>query len=210
MSHVATERFRLRSAPAGLALVQDLLNTRPTSSGAVDLLEDLDGAQIWATAAVEDWIAERGGARPMMRLSEADLLMIRQLRATLAAIVAGGHSDPRVPPEHVVATLVAAPDGVVRLTPIGRDGAWIVSATWIEVFQAQQDGTWNRLKVCRNPYCATSFYDTSRNNSGVWHNVKTCGNIANLRASRERRRAQSDTPTEPSTRPDEGGATSGP
>ncbi|WP_206686451.1 CGNR zinc finger domain-containing protein [Kribbella qitaiheensis] len=36
----------------------------------------------------------------------------------------------------------------------------------------------------------TSLYDRSRNNSGAWHNVKTCGNQANLRAHRERNREQ--------------------
>ncbi|MFD7480728.1 CGNR zinc finger domain-containing protein [Streptomyces sp. NPDC059837] len=28
----------------------------------------------------------------------------------------------------------------------------------------------------------------SLNNSGVWHDVRTCGNVANLRAFRQRRR----------------------
>jgi hypothetical protein len=196
MSHAATERYGLRSAPAGLALVQDLLNTRLTGAGGADLLENQDSAQLWASEAAEEWIAERGGQPPIIRLSDADVGMLRQLRNALEAIVAGGHTDPGVPPEHVLATLVPAPDGVVRLTPIGRDGAWIVSATWIEVFQAQQDGTWNRLKACRNPDCLTAFYDTSRNNSGVWHNVKTCGNLANLRASRERKRTQARSPHE--------------
>jgi predicted RNA-binding Zn ribbon-like protein len=45
------------------------------------------------------------------------------------------------------------------------------------------------LKVCRNPRCRVAFYDRSRNNSGVWHDVRTCGNAANLRAHRERQRA---------------------
>ncbi|MGV9881539.1 CGNR zinc finger domain-containing protein [Streptomyces sp. NPDC003006] len=47
-----------------------------------------------------------------------------------------------------------------------------------------------RLKTCRNPLCRVAFYDRSRNNSGVWHDVKTCGNAANLRAYRARRRGQ--------------------
>jgi predicted RNA-binding Zn ribbon-like protein len=37
--------------------------------------------------------------------------------------------------------------------------------------------------------CPCAFYDRSRNNSRVWHDVRTCGNVANLRASRARRRA---------------------
>jgi predicted RNA-binding Zn ribbon-like protein len=40
-----------------------------------------------------------------------------------------------------------------------------------------------RVKLCRS-----AFHDGSRNGSGVWHNVRTCGNTADLRASRARRR----------------------
>jgi predicted RNA-binding Zn ribbon-like protein len=35
-----------------------------------------------------------------------------------------------------------------------------------------------------------AFFDRSRNNSGVWHDVAACGNAINLRASRARRRAR--------------------
>ncbi len=68
---------------------------------------------------------------------------------------------------------------------------WLASAVWGEVLLAQRDGRWERLKVCRNPVCPCAFYDRSRNNSRVWHDVRTCGNVANLRASRARRRAAS-------------------
>ncbi|NUR09393.1 MAG: CGNR zinc finger domain-containing protein, partial [Nocardioidaceae bacterium] len=54
---------------------------------------------------------------------------------------------------------------------------------------AQADGSWPRLKTCRGRGCPCAFYDASRNNSRVWHDVHTCGNVANLRASRTRRRA---------------------
>jgi predicted RNA-binding Zn ribbon-like protein len=53
---------------------------------------------------------------------------------------------------------------------------------------SQQEGTWRRIKQCHKHGCDTTFYDRSKNNSGVWHNVKTCGNAENLRASRARRR----------------------
>lgn len=50
---------------------------------------------------------------------------------------------------------------------------------------------WRRLKQCHNPDCRSTFYDRSKNTSGVWHSVKVCGNAANLRASRARRRERS-------------------
>jgi predicted RNA-binding Zn ribbon-like protein len=66
---------------------------------------------------------------------------------------------------------------------------WLRSAVFAQIVRAQGADTWRRLKLCRNPGCASAFYDRSRNNSGVWHNVHTCGNSANLRASRARRKA---------------------
>ena len=45
------------------------------------------------------------------------------------------------------------------------------------------------MKVCRNPECEVAFWDSSRNTSGVWHDGRTCGNVANLRESRARRSA---------------------
>ena len=57
---------------------------------------------------------------------------------------------------------------------------------------AQRDGSWPRLKTCRNPHCPCAFHDASRNNSRVWHDVRSCGNVANLRASRARRRPHPD------------------
>ena len=82
--------------------------------------------------------------------------------------------------------------GAVRLQPTGTGVRWLASAVWGEVLLAQRDGRWDRLKVCRNPLCPCAFYDRSRNNSRVWHDVRTCGNVANLRASRARRRAAAD------------------
>ncbi|TFV34142.1 CGNR zinc finger domain-containing protein [Streptomyces sp. T1317-0309] len=36
------------------------------------------------------------------------------------------------------------------------------------------------------------FYDRTRNNIGVWHSVRSCGNPANLRASRARKRVSAE------------------
>jgi predicted RNA-binding Zn ribbon-like protein len=47
-----------------------------------------------------------------------------------------------------------------------------------------------RLKICRNERCQCAFYDRPRNNSGVWHKVRICGNAANLCAYRARKREQ--------------------
>nr|BFE77329.1 hypothetical protein GCM10020092_106300 [Actinoplanes digitatis] len=85
-------------------------------------------------------------------------------------------------------SLVPDADGWVRMVPSGRGTRWLASALWAETLLAQQAGLWSRLKLCHNIDCRAAFFDTSRNNSGVWHDVSTCGNTANLRAFRERKR----------------------
>ena len=59
----------------------------------------------------------------------------------------------------------------------------------LAIHDAQVTGAWRRMKVCRNPECEVAFWDSSRNTSGVWHDGRTCGNVANLRESRARRSA---------------------
>ena len=48
-------------------------------------------------------------------------------------------------------------------------------------------GTWERLKVCRQESCRWAFYDNTKNRSGVWCNMASCGNRAKARAYRARR-----------------------
>jgi predicted RNA-binding Zn ribbon-like protein len=187
MSHVASTRYGVRVAEGSLSLVQDLLNTRAIEPYATDLLVNHASAQEWASAAVAEWAAARGVPSPTVELSWADVRLLRETRDDLYAVLAG-----ECPPVKVGCSLTLDDDAGVQLVPAGRGARWIVSAAWSEVLLAQIAGTWPRVKRCRNEVCGSVFYDTSRNNSGAWHNTKTCGNLVNLRASRERKRSASD------------------
>ncbi|WP_072802940.1 CGNR zinc finger domain-containing protein [Rhodococcoides yunnanense] len=171
MSPSPTQRFHLDPAPDGLYRVQDLLNTRSIEvKGFSDLLSD--GAVASATFGLD--------------LSDADAAALRELRTALEALVDG--EAPTISP--VAVSLSVDDSGTVQLHPSGTGSAHIASYVWSEVLLAQRADTWRRLKRCRNEVCGSAFYDRSRNNSGVWHDVKTCGNIANLRASRARRKSE--------------------
>ena len=197
----ATSRYGLREAPAGLTLVQDFVNTRAIGGYGADLLGDRDSASSWARAASERWAVDRGIDPPAIALSASDVRHLRELRETFELLVGGpeyggperdatsGHGviDGMTVAAPVAAKLVPG-GGEVTLTPSGSGWRWLASALWIETYRSQENGTWPRLKRCRNTECGSTFYDGSRNNSGVWHDVRTCGNVANLRASRARRR----------------------
>ncbi|MFC5951519.1 CGNR zinc finger domain-containing protein [Pseudonocardia lutea] len=189
MTWAASERYGLSPAPAGLALVQDLLNTVSAGRPPLpDLLSDLELARDWAVGVGRAW----SGPGSPVELSEGDLDQLRDLRTDLRTALAGQAGSAAAGPEvlrTLTAGLILHRDGRVALTPRGEGWRQIATATLIEIAAAQQADLWRRLKVCRNERCPVSFYDRSKNNSGVWHDVRVCGNAINLRASRARRKA---------------------
>ena len=180
----ATSRYLLEDAPGGLFLVQDLLNTRGVPAYDVpDLFGTVADAQRWSSAVVRRWKEHSHATGHVRRTTSADLVTLRRLRREVGRLVEG----EEVALSPVSCRLVLGDDGL-RLQPVGTGARWLASAVWGEVLLAQRDGSWGRLKTCRNPHCPCTFHDASRNNSRVWHDVHTCGNVANLRASRARRR----------------------
>jgi predicted RNA-binding Zn ribbon-like protein len=198
MSWEATQRYRARAAPGGLALVQDLVNTHAVVRGGPDLLTDRASAQQWLQAATRQWARGRGLEPPDLTLSETDLRALRDLRAIVQEMLAvpagqraaGQAGAPAGVQQRAQVDLASDDEGRVVMVPAGTGGSWLESAVWSEILLAQQAGAWSRLKLCREPGCRSAFYDTSRNGAGVWHNVRTCGNIANLRTSRTRKKAR--------------------
>ena len=167
-------------APSGLAVVQDFLNTRSRADRDDDLLATVRAAQAWAAGAVRAWSRESGAAVAGIRLTSADLPPLRELRLALSEAAARFADVP----------LAAGTDRSGRVVLAPAAGGWrsLAGILAIEMFRAQQADRWRRLKTCRNPACPVAFYDRSPNNAGVWHDVRVCGNVANLRASRARRR----------------------
>lgn len=190
VSWAASDRFGLAMAPGGVALVQDFLNTKAIEDHP-DLLADPKLAQSWLTNAVQAWSTTHGDQEHPPTLTPTDVTKLRALRATIAGLITGDvSSSPGI--GSVPASFALSDRGDVRLEPAGSGWRWLASALLAEILLSQQIGTWRRLKQCHNHECRSTFYDRSKNNSGVWHNVKACGNAANLRASRARRRQRSD------------------
>jgi predicted RNA-binding Zn ribbon-like protein len=177
-------RYVSVTAPGGLALVQGLLNTRATASGFPDLLDDEASAESWLTDGLREWGELTGSTPTRQTMSKRTLAELRELRARIRAYVEGDRAGLRIDQPIAV---VSNEDGTLRTQPTGTGVRWVESAIWGAVLMAQDRDTLRRLKLCRNEFCGSAFYDRSKNNSGVWHDVHTCGNAANLRASRARR-----------------------
>jgi len=128
-----------------------------------------------------DWLAEHG--LPASEL-ERGVRLREALRALLRVNNEGGSA-----PEAVAQVNDAARDVRVELREgavalVGADALGEVTAI---ALTAMLDGTWSRLKVCRN--CEWSFWDKSKNRSGSWCSMQLCGNRLKTRAYRTRRRS---------------------
>jgi len=183
---MSTLRYGVEQAPGGLSVVQDLLNTAKLPvAPAPDLLDDEAAAQAWVDAASTTWGERTGRTPPRIPLSGKDLPALRGFRDRLREWLAGETADGAPQP---LAAEVVLSDGGLTYGPRGGGAAAVTSLVLLETLLASHTGSLSRLKTCRNPACGVAFYDLSRNSARVWHDMKTCGNVMNLRASRARKR----------------------
>ena len=163
-----------KAAPAPLRLLQLFVNTADHENGSEWLPDQ---------AALDAWLAEHGlpgGGRARARRSS----YARRLRALLRANNGKGRSRRAVSTVNdAAAALAIALDDDGAGPDLGgrRPRARIVAVA----VTAMLDGTWPRLKVCRN--CGWSFYDYSKNRSASWCSMQLCGNRLKTRAYRRRR-----------------------
>jgi len=187
MSH---ESESAKRAPADLALVQRFINT-------VELDERPEDDELTDPAALVAWFAERDLCAPGARATQAELERAIVIREGLRAAL-DGHNDGEPDPAAVAALEEAAGHASLRasfagdrpeLTPVcgGIDAG--LARLLAAVTTAAADGTWQRLKACADDECRWAFYDHSRNRSGRWCSMATCGNQQKARAYRERARA---------------------
>ena len=170
-----------------LLLVQCFVNTRDVDAG-TDLLGELDGARSWLTEA---------GLLSTDRFGESELRTARDVRESLRALLvhnAGGPSpaiDELVPlaaaAESCRLTPVVLDAGRFELQPDATPGVEPIAKLFLLVRDAQLDGTWERLKGCRNDECVWAFYDRSHAGRGAWCDMASCGNRIKNRNLRSRR-----------------------
>jgi predicted RNA-binding Zn ribbon-like protein len=178
---------RDRPAPGRLELVRAFVNTLDLDKSS-DALADHPAAAKWLHAAEllpagvavdpKEW-------RQIVRVREA-------LRAVLVANAEAGRADEAVD----VLNRVAGDAGlVVRLTGPGT-AAPVVASRGVDgalgelvaiALEAIAAGTWTRLKACPSSTCHWAFYDSSRNRSSRWCDMRVCGNRAKRQALRHRR-----------------------
>jgi predicted RNA-binding Zn ribbon-like protein len=178
-------------APGDLGVVQRFVNSLDLETGDEELT---------SPDALLDWLAQRGLTRPGAgRPTQAELERAVAVREGLRAVLGGHNGTP--PREGDLAALEEAAghaslratfrDDVPALEPVcgGVDAG--LARLMAVVTSAAADGSWQRLKACADDGCRWAFYDHSRNRSGRWCSMATCGNQQKARAYRERARGGS-------------------
>jgi len=177
-----------KRAPEPLRLVQQFVNS-------VEL--DEDDEQLGTPEALEEWLVTRDLVAPGTRVTPADLrraLDVREGLRSLLAIHNGARADPEAAARLEAAlegcTLRAgfSSDGTPGLVPVRDDARAGLARLMAIVASAAADATWSRLKACADDGCRWAFYDHSKNRSGRWCSMKSCGNQHKARAFRERQR----------------------
>jgi predicted RNA-binding Zn ribbon-like protein len=182
------ETSAAKTAPEPLCLVQRFVNSVDLESGE----DELDSPQ-----ALASWLAERGLLEKGESVSAADLRRVLDVREGLRAVLLRNNGLPL--DEESVEKLDRAVGRApvrVRFEP-GRDPELVASCTGVDggiarlmaiVAASVEGGTWERLKACPREECEWAFYDRSKNTSGRWCSMESCGNIEKARAFRDRRR----------------------
>jgi predicted RNA-binding Zn ribbon-like protein len=177
-------------APGALELVRAFINTWDADEEAEEDAESLPGP-----AQLRDWLAEHDLLEAGARVTAADHRHALELREALRALLmanAGLDLDPdagRTLDEAARRARLGVrfdAHGHVRTAPdaAGVDGA--LGRLLALVADAQDEGTWGRLKACLADDCQWAYYDLSRNRSAVWCDMASCGNRQRVRSYRER------------------------
>jgi predicted RNA-binding Zn ribbon-like protein len=178
-------------APAALRLVQDFVNTN-----------DLEGEEdaLGTAAQLRDWLVQRDLLERDAQVPPDAHRRALEIREGLRAL---GRANNE---ESLDSGLVDAMNRASKAVPLhlARDGdGWALqpSADGVDAFlgrilgavaSADADGSWSRVKACRNDTCRWLFYDHSRNRSSTWCTMAICGSRMKARAYRARQREEAD------------------
>jgi predicted RNA-binding Zn ribbon-like protein len=151
-------------------------------------------------AGLEEWFRTHGFLAEDETPSAAELLLAAQVARALRARLEGARETPGSDRPAQLDKIADEAGLRVSFHPIGSRGKVGLAATREGLmgalarllgiaFMAELDGTWEHLKGCSNATCMGVFFDRSKNHSGKWCSMASCGNRAKVRAFRERRAA---------------------
>jgi len=172
-----------------LGVVQSFVNTLDIASGKDGLREP---AQLAA------WFATHGLMPVSVSDSDASTRQATGVREAIRELILANSGFAPDPSAETILRqawkearpMVVVDDRGAQLVPEVSGVAGNLGILLIAMYEATANGTWRRLKACRDEGCQRAFYDTSKNHSGKWCSMARCGNRAKVRRYRERRRLE--------------------
>jgi predicted RNA-binding Zn ribbon-like protein len=175
-----------KAAPQPLRLVQSFVNT-----------VDLENRREWLgdPAALAAWARERRLVPARTKFTSRDLERALELREAFRLLLAANRDRKA---DAVAFGMLARAADSAHLSVVFADGApklesraggidGLCGQLVSVAVTAMLDGSWERLKACRN--CRWAFFDESKNRSARWCSMSLCGNRLKTRAYRRRQRA---------------------
>ena len=179
-------------APDDLELVRSFLSLHDHEHGDPDGMPPSLESLRW-------WLGSRNLLLPGDAVKDQDLAWALRVREALITKVRENMGMPR-DAEATAFLNHAAEDTGLRVCFGCSDGDPIhVEAPGVRgaigrilgsAFLAELDGRWERFRVCHDPGCTSVFFDRSKNKSGKWCSMSSCGNRAKVRAFRARQAAE--------------------
>jgi predicted RNA-binding Zn ribbon-like protein len=174
-----------KASARDLELVCAFINTREVETGADELS---------TPEALADWLAGRGLVPKGARGSGVDFERAIELREALRGELLRNNSAEASFSGQAVLNAVAAAAGlIVRfrqasavVEPTSQGVLAALGRLLAIVAQSMAEGTWARVKACREGTCLWAFYDGSRNRSRTWCSMAVCGNRTKVRSYRKR------------------------
>jgi predicted RNA-binding Zn ribbon-like protein len=177
-----------KPAPGELEVVRTFVNTHQV---------DDETDSITTPTALRDWLADRGLIARTERLDEDDVRKAHAVREAIRSLLIannGEELDPRAvetlnnAARHAELVVTFDWEGKPQLSPVrpGIDGA--LGRLLAVAHRSMAEGTWGRLKACAAEDCWFAFYDASKNRSGTWCSMDSCGNRVKARKYRARHR----------------------
>ena len=175
-----------QSPSPALQLLLDFVNTNDVEA---------DADELGTPAQLRDWLSAHG-IQPGEGPDEPDRRRAINTREALRALGAANNGE-RIPAAQLARlnrAALAAPVVIglssdsFALKPAGGGVDGLLAALLAGVATAMADGSWSRVKACRNHGCQWLFFDRSRNRSGTWCTMAVCGSRMKSRAYRSRRR----------------------
>jgi predicted RNA-binding Zn ribbon-like protein len=172
-----------KAAPAPLNVVQAFVNT-----------VDLENKREWLATPndLAQWFEEKGiTASPR---GPSGLRRAHELRDAFRVLLIANREGEE-PAEDALGVINKSARGLRAAVGADLEISWTAAdkradsglTELVEIaFASILDGTWPRLKACRN--CRWAFFDYSRNRTARWCSMTLCGNRQKTRRYRKRRK----------------------